>query len=51
MPERVAFDRSVEELLDLGKGNDLVELARDLLSRHPKDGAVEEDVLAAGSSG
>ena len=47
----VALHRRVEELLDLGKGDDLVELASDLASRHAKDGAVEEDILAAGQLG
>ena len=51
MPLRVALDRRVEELLDLGEGDDLVELARDLARRHAEDRAVEEDVLAAGELG
>ena len=44
----VALHRRVEELLDLGERDDLVELARDLGAAHAEDGAVEEDVLAAG---
>ena len=51
MPLRVALDRRVEEPLDLGEGDDLVELARDLGARHAEDGAVEVDVLAAGQLG
>ena len=45
---RIALDRRVDELLDLGEVDDGVELARDLLAAHAEDGAVEEDVLAAG---
>ena len=48
---RVALDRRVEELLDLGEGDDLVELAADLGPAHAEDRAVEEDVLAAGQLG
>ena len=48
---RVALDRRVEELLDLGEGDDLVELAIDLGLAHAEDGAVEVDVLAAGQLG
>ncbi len=43
--------RRVEELLHLGKGHDLVELARDLRALHPQDRAVQIDVLAAGELG
>ena len=46
-PAGVALDRRVEELLDLGKSNDLVELASDLVRAHAEDRAVEIDVLAA----
>ena len=46
-PAGVALHRRVEELLDLGEGDDLVELAVDLTAGHPQDGAVEVDVLAA----
>ena len=47
----VALDRRVDELLHLGEGHDLVELARDLGSVHAQDGAVEEDVLPPGQFG
>src|SRR5262245_39171550 len=36
---------SVEELLYVGEGDDLVELSLDLEPLHSQDGAVEEDVL------
>ena len=45
---RVAFDRRVDEALDLGERDDLVELARDLGALHAEDGAVQVDVLAPG---
>ena len=48
---RIALDRRVEEFLDLGEGDDLVELAADLGARHAEDGAVEIDVLAPGQLG
>src|SRR5206468_1136535 len=35
----------VDELLDPGKGHDLVELARDLLAAHAQDRAVQVDVF------
>jgi len=44
----VALQRRVDELLQLGKGHDLVELVRDVGPAHPEDGAVQEDVLATG---
>ncbi|OQA42175.1 MAG: hypothetical protein BWY52_02294 [Chloroflexi bacterium ADurb.Bin325] len=44
----VAFDRGVDELLDLGEGDDLVELAADFGLGHAQDRTIEEDVLAAG---
>ena len=44
----VALDRRVEKALDLGEGDDFVELAADLGAAHAEDGAVEEDVFAAG---
>ena len=50
-PAGVALHRRVEELLDLGEGDDLVELAGDLGLPHPEDRAVEVDVLAAGQLG
>ena len=48
---RVALHRRVEEPTDLAELDDLVELALDLGSRHPQDGAVELDVLASGELG
>ena len=50
-PARVALDRRVDELLDLGELDDLVEPRRDLASAHAEDRAVEEDVLAPGQLG
>ena len=47
-PGGVALHRRVEEPLDLGEGDDLVELATDFGPLHPQDGAVEENILAAG---
>ena len=47
----VAFQGGVDELVDLGKRHDLVELALDLLPAHAQDGAVQEDVLPAGELG
>ena len=48
---RVVLHRRVDELLELRKGDDRVELADDLGAEHPEDGAVEEDVLPAGQVG
>ena len=48
---RVALDRGVEEALDLGERDDLVESALDLGAPHAEDRAVEVDVLAAGELG
>jgi hypothetical protein len=50
-PGGIALHRRVEELLDLGEGDDLVELAIDLGLLHPEDRAVEVDVLAAAELG
>ena len=47
----VVLDRRVDEPLDLGEGDDLVELARDLRPAHAEDRAVEVDVLAPGQLG
>ena len=47
----VALDGGVDELLDAGEVDDLVELAVDLLGAHAQDGAVEVDVLAPGELG
>lgn len=44
----VALDGGVEEFFDFGEGNDLVEFGFDLVFAHAEDGAIEEDVLAAG---
>ena len=51
MPGRVGLDRRVDELLQLGELDDLVEAARDLLLRQPEHDAVDEDVLAPGDLG
>lgn len=48
---RVALDRGIEELLDTGEIDDLVELALDLGSGHAEDRAVQVDVLPAGQLG
>ena len=45
---RVVLHRRVDEALDLGEGDDLVELARDLRAAHAENRAVQENVLAAG---
>jgi hypothetical protein len=50
-PARVPLDRRVDELLDLRKRHDLVELALDLDTAHAQDGSVQVDVLAAGQLG
>ena len=47
----VAFDRRVEEPLDLGEGHDLIELAGDLGPAHAEDGAVEKMFSRPVSSG
>ena len=47
----VALDRGVDEALDLGKGDHLVELGIDLAFAHAEYSAVEVDVLAAGKLG
>src|ERR1700693_2439552 len=41
-----ALDRRVEEFVDLGEGDDLVELAFDLGAGHAEDRAVEINILA-----
>ena len=48
---RVALDRRVDEPVDLGERDDLVELASDLAAAHAEDRAVEVDVLPAGQLG
>ena len=50
-PARVALHGRVDEPLDAGELDDLVELALDLPPLHPEDRAVQEDVLAAGELG
>src|SRR5687767_11896714 len=45
---RVVFHGRVEELFGLGERHDLVELPRDLSPPHPKDRAVEVDILPTG---
>ena len=50
-PGRVALDRHVDELLDLGEGDNLVEPGLYLLLPHAQHRAVEVDVLAAGQVG
>src|ERR1051325_1278038 len=47
----VTLDRCVEELLDLGERDDLVEFSPDLGTCHAEDGAVEENIFAAGQLG
>ena len=50
-PARVPLDRRVDEPLDLGELDDLVELRVDLAPPHAEDRAVQVDVLAAGQLG
>ena len=45
---RVALDRCVDEPLDAGELDDVVEAPLDLPALHPEDRTVEVDVLAAG---
>ena len=45
-PARIPLHRRVDELLQPGKRNDVVELACDLRPAHPEDRPVEIDVLA-----
>ena len=46
-PARVVLDRRVDETLDFGERDDLVELPVDLGLVHAEDRAVQVDVLAA----
>src|SRR5205807_6188671 len=46
-PARVALHRGVDEPLDLGERDDLVELRLDLAPPHPEHRAVQVDVVAA----
>jgi hypothetical protein len=48
---RIPLHRGVEEALDLGEGDDLVEFAADLRARHAEDRAIQIDVLATGQFG
>ena len=50
-PARIPLHRRVEKLLHLGEGDDLVEAVGDFGAFHAEDGAVEEDVFAAGELG
>src|SRR5688572_4411426 len=43
---RIELDRCIQELLDLGEADDLVELSVDLTSLHAQQGAVQVDVLS-----
>ena len=47
-PGRVVLHRRVDELLEAGKRDDVVEAQLDLALRQPEDGTVQEHVLAAG---
>ena len=47
-PAAEVLDGRIEELFDVGKGDDLVELLADLGAGHAEDRAVEINVLAAG---
>src|SRR5579859_5634394 len=47
----IAFDRSVDELLNLGEGDDLVEFLADFRPTHTEDRAVEINVFAASQFG
>ncbi len=44
---RVTLHRRVDERLDFGEGDDLIELAADLRARHAEDRAIEKHVLAS----
>ena len=46
-PAGIAFDRGIQKFLDVREGDDFVELFLDLDAGHPKDRAVEENVLPA----
>src|SRR5207245_9948177 len=49
--DQVVLDRSVDEALDLGERDDLVELRLDLGLPHPENRPVEVHVLPAGELG
>src|SRR5882672_2803437 len=44
---RIPLDRSLDELLQLGEGHDLVKLSLDLGATHPENSAAQKDVLAS----
>ena len=48
---RVALDGRVEELLDVGEGYDLVELALDLAIAHAQDRSIQVNILSPGQLG
>ena len=50
-PRRVRAHGQVDEALELGEGDDLVEPLADVAALEPVDRAAEEDVLAAGEVG
>ncbi len=50
-PGRVRFHRGIDEFLELGELDDLVEAARDFLLGQAEHDPVDEDVLAAGDFG
>ena len=47
----IALDRGVEEFLDLGEGDDLVEFLADLGAAHAEDRTIQIDVLPPGQFG
>ena len=47
----IVLHRGIDEMLDVGEGDDLVELAVDFALAHAEDGAVQIDVFAAGELG
>jgi hypothetical protein len=51
MPLEYRFTGVSRNALDLGEGDDLVELAADLRAWHAEDRAIQVDVLAAGQLG
>ena len=50
-PRRVRAHRQVDEVLELGERDDLVQLLAHVRAREAVDRAVQEDVLAAGEVG
>src|SRR2546421_5694550 len=44
----IPFHRRIEELVNLSKGNDLVELALNFDASHAEDSAIEKNVFAPG---